>query len=137
MSEQLETKFIAYKIVAVRGNEQLFSVYDSSVEYEIGKLMVQKVQEGHKGGYYSCIDRERMMRMFYEGTLLMDYSNLIRVAVLECEVWGDFNELGNGMQVTTYLRPIRILELFDFTKTDLDLRLSEARKALEEHYDGK
>jgi len=50
-TNKLKNKEIYYKIVA-KQNGKYYSIFDGKTEYEIGKIMQQKVRPGHRGGYY-------------------------------------------------------------------------------------
>ena len=46
-----ENREIYYKVVAkLKG--QYYSIYDGTTQYQLGKIMHQKVLAGHQGGYY-------------------------------------------------------------------------------------
>lgn len=128
----IETR-IAYKIVRV-SDDRMVSAYDGETEYVIGKRVAERAQADHRGGYYSYPSAEGVAERFWSGSLLPErcYEPGAQYALLEVEIGGTTVVYGGdeywddvrGMYLespvkwaSTYLRPVRILETFEYLPT--------------------
>lgn len=102
---------IAYKVVRVIGG-RYFSIYNPNIEYILGQRLKQAAKSGHTGGFFSFPKIE--MSTEYLASCMRSISLEIpetdALALLECEIGGRIIKYG-GKQASTYLCPIRVLEM--------------------------
>lgn len=105
-----------YKLVRIDGDNRLWSVYDDETEYIQGKRLAERAIEDHHGGYYSYPESAQVLRLFHDGTLFPErcYQTVMDLALIECEISGTILEYENGKLASTYLRPVRILQTFNY-----------------------
>lgn len=106
------TAQIAYKLVKVVDGKML-SLYDGTTEYIIGKRLVQKARNGHRGGYYAYRTIEELDAALRSDSLVPSgcLDGVDRVALLKCELNGTIITYGTKL-AATYLRPLEALYTF-------------------------
>lgn len=115
----------SYKLVLVTKDGRYLSVYayikgtnsdPKEIEYVLGKRLIEKAVSEHGGGYYSYPTPDRVFELFHEGKLFPKtcYEYPMTLALLECEISGTLIEYTNGKVASTYLRPIREIQRFDY-----------------------
>lgn len=106
----------SYKLVELVDGHRLFSVYDGQTEYLLGKRLVEKAVSNHGGGYYSYPDIAGVRSRFDDGSLFPSrcYRESMALALIECEISGTILEYENGKMASTYLKPLRIVEQFEY-----------------------
>lgn len=104
----------SYKLVRMDGERRMLSLYDGSTEYSIGKRLVEKARDEHRGGYYSHPTIEQVKRLWAAGNLVPDRCIVEGAvyALIECEIAGTIVRYDNGKLSSTYLTPVRIVETF-------------------------
>lgn len=109
-------KTLAYKLVVVRDG-RYFSVYKPDEEYVLGELKQQAAKSGHRAGYYSYPDHERVLRLFHDKRLFpyCSYRETMTLALLECEIGGKIIEYQHGKWASTFLRPLRVLSTLEYS----------------------
>jgi len=109
-------KTLAYKLVAVRDG-RYFSVYKPDEEYILGELKSQQAKPGHRAGYYSYPDHEKVLRLFHEHKLFPygRYRETMTLALLECEIGGKIIAYQHGKWASTFLRPMRVLSTIKYS----------------------
>ena len=107
---------IAYKLVEVRADGTLISLY-SGEQYVIGKRLAEAARENHNGGYYAYPTAAQVLALWNSGDLVPDrcYFDAKRLALLEVEISGTIIEYPNGKVAATYLKPIAVVDTFDYT----------------------
>lgn len=113
--KKVHTKTLSYKLVQVIDG-RYYSLYKPDEEYVLGKLKTQKARAGHRGGYFSYPDHEKVVRLFHERKLVpyRCYRERMQLALLECEISGRIIEYNNGKWASTYLRPLSVLSTFEY-----------------------
>lgn len=118
----------SYKLVAVDGDGRLFSIYDGTTEYVLGKRMAEAVGQRagvgeygdvrHAGGFYSHPTPEQVRALWERGALVPNdrIEGITQVALLECEIAGRIVQFPNGKLASTYLTPIAVVDAFAVTK---------------------
>ncbi|KRX11215.1 Protein kinase-like domain [Pseudocohnilembus persalinus] len=101
--ETNKTQVFYYKVVAkVLG--KLFSIYDGTTEYILGKQMSQKAKDNHQGGFYvySSIDEA----IFADVPLKKGGLYFAPRTIIKCICWGSKVEYGNGKIAFSNLTPV-------------------------------
>lgn len=100
-----------YKLVRLE-NGRLVSLYDGETEYTIGKRLVQKAVEDHRGGFYSHPSTEQVKSLLEKGNLVPDHclSPGMSLAMVRCEISGTIVKYPNGKMASTYLTPVEVIE---------------------------
>eukprot|EP01022_Parablepharisma_sp_SALTPOND_P019828 TRINITY_DN343_c0_g1_i1.p2 TRINITY_DN343_c0_g1~~TRINITY_DN343_c0_g1_i1.p2 ORF type:complete len:289 (-),score=37.57 TRINITY_DN343_c0_g1_i1:1956-2726(-) len=122
-----ENREIYYKVVAkLKG--LYYSIYDGKTEYELGKIMHQKVRSGHKGGYY--VYPTVQDAIFADMQLLERIKNrplhkggkfLAPRTILKVICWGEFVVYDNNKMSFEHVMPIEDIGLpigYKYTKSD-------------------
>lgn len=112
----------AYKLVHVDDDGIMRSVYDGETVYELGKRLAERAIADHRGGYYSYPTEYGLRMAFHQYDLWPDhcYDRAMRLALLEVEIGGTIVEYGQDPEyrpikfASTYLRPVRVIETFDY-----------------------
>lgn len=104
----------AYKLVEVRADGRMVSLYDGETEYTIGKRLAEQARDNHRGGYYAHPTREHVAKLYTSGNLVpASCLNGVReLAMLEVEISGTIIEYANGKLAATYLKPVAVLATF-------------------------
>jgi hypothetical protein len=109
----------SYKVVRfIEG--RYYSLYDPKQEYVPGERVKQPAKPGHKGGFFSFPTLEDGMQYLSCCTQIIPFHSEVatsQLALLECEIGGKIIDYGHKM-ASTYLRPIRVLEIRDIVNED-------------------
>lgn len=102
----------SYKVVRLIDG-RYYSLYDPNTEYILGERVKQPAKPGHGGGYYSFPTNEMGIEFLQSCTQAIPFKALIKMpalALMECEIGGRIINYGHKL-CSTYLRPIRVLEV--------------------------
>ena len=112
----------AYKLVEVRADGTMASLYDGETIYTLGKRLAQAAHGGvddygevrHSGGYYAHPTRGQVSRLYISGGLVPAscLEGVREMAMLEVEISGTIIEYPNGKLAATYLKPVAVLATF-------------------------
>lgn len=105
----------AYKLVEVTAGGELRSLY-SGEQYTIGKRLAEQARDDHRGGYYAHPTAAQVLALWNSGDLVPArcYEAPKRLALLEVEISGTVITYANGKLAATYLRPLAVLDTFDY-----------------------
>jgi len=105
---------ISYKVVRfIEG--RYFSLYDPKQEYIIGCRVKQRARPRHGGGFFSYPTLEGGLAYLAYCVRCIPFHSEVatpQLAFLECEIGGRIIDYGHKM-ASTYLRPVKVLEIRD------------------------
>ncbi len=104
----------AYKLVELRSDGTLISLYDGETVYILGKRMAEQARPQHGGGYYAHPTAEQVLALWQSGNLVPEecYASALTIALIEVQISGTIIQYANGKLAATYLKPIAVLETF-------------------------
>ena len=102
----------AYKIVELRSDGTLWSVFDGKFKWTLGKCRIESATGNHSGGYYCYKSAEEAERQLLENKVFnsawMDGKNL---ALVECVAAGQVFQHANEKLCVSVLMPKRVLKV--------------------------
>lgn len=100
----------AVKIVMLGPTGRMFSLYDASVQYTLGKRLTEVARPDHGGGYYAYPSIDALIDSLSIGGLKGMVRSHHGVAVIEVELSGRIIKYGGGKIAATHIKPVRILK---------------------------
>lgn len=110
--EKAKRPWKAYKIVEIRSDDSLWSVFDADFEWELGTCRIEAATANHSGGYY-CYEgaREAELQLVKNTTFNKVWVAGKKLALIECEAAGKVFKFDNGKRCVSMLTPKRIIRL--------------------------
>jgi hypothetical protein len=109
----------SYKVVRfIEG--RYYSLYDPKQEYILGERVKQRAKPGHNGGFFSYPTLESGLHYLECCVRCIPFHSEIatpQLAFLECEIGGHMIDYKYKV-ASTYLRPVRVLEIRDIHEED-------------------
>lgn len=117
-----DTRFDAYKILRVIGDDEFESLYDST-RWTLNKRNGQAVADDagvdeygrvkHDGGFYVHEDADKIRELWASETLVpADRITTGTYALVRCECSGRVRRFSSGKLAVTYCRPVEVVETF-------------------------
>lgn len=103
-----------YKVVRLIEG-RYYSLYDPSVEYVLGERLKQPAKPKHRGGFFSYPTLEKGTAFLTSCVEHIPFRSDVvtsQLAMLEVEIGGRLIDYGHKL-CSTYLKPIRVLEIRD------------------------
>lgn len=112
LEEKAKRPWKAYKIVEIRSNDSLWSVFDADFEWALGKCRIEAATANHSGGYY-CYElaKEAELQLVKNTTFNRAWVAGKKLALIECEAAGKVFKFDNGKRCVSMLTPKRIIKL--------------------------
>jgi hypothetical protein len=101
----------SYKVVRLIDG-RYYSLYKPEIEYVLGQQMKEAAKPKHGGGFYSYPTLQEGTDFLERCVKCIPFGEASpEIALLECEAGGRVVAYSNGKMASTYLRPVRVLEI--------------------------
>lgn len=103
----------SYKVVRLIDG-RYYSLYNPEQEYILGQRVKEPAKSGHRGGFFSYPTTELATQYLERCMKHLPYHADVatpELALLECEVGGKIIDYGGHKMASTYLRPLRVIEV--------------------------